>query len=48
MKTIIAISAIAIIGLACLHSGLDGQLIALAMIAISGLAGYELRGNTND
>jgi len=39
---VLAIIAIAIISLVCVESGVDGQLIALSIIAIAGLGGYEV------
>lgn len=41
-NTLIAIVAIAILGMACISQSLNGQILALAIVAIAGLGGYEV------
>jgi hypothetical protein len=41
-NTLLAIICIGIMGLACISENINGQILALAIIAIAGLGGYEV------
>ena len=43
LKGILAIVAISGLTIAAMHNGIDGQICYLAIAAIAGLAGYEMR-----
>lgn len=42
IQSILAIVIIGILALVAIQSGIDGQLYALAIVAIAGLGGYEV------
>lgn len=48
MNTLLAIVAIAIMGIACVTQGIDGQIMALSIIAVAGLGGYEVYKRVTD
>lgn len=45
---VVAIVAIAFLGILSIWKGLDGQIIMLSMVAIAGLGGYEVYTQTKN
>lgn len=48
VNTTLAIVAIAALAFCCIQEGLDGQIIWVAIAAITGLGGYELLSAAKD